>query len=67
MSTTTPAGPSTSSIASLMLNGVGAEGHLVQAGGHRDPYRAAVQHLGGERHRGPGQRRLCETTTMPTT
>ena len=56
MSTTTPAGPSARSMASMIADRVGAERRLVEPGGHLDPQRAAVQHLGGQRDRGAGQR-----------
>ncbi len=35
---------------------VGAEGGLVESGGHLDPQHAAVQHLSGQGHRGAGER-----------
>ena len=54
--TTTPAGPSARSMASLMRDRVGAERRLVEPGGHLDPHRAAVQHLRRQRDRGPRQR-----------
>ena len=54
--TTTPSGPSTFSIASLIRTASVPNVVLVEPGRHLDPHRAAVQHLAGQADRGPGQR-----------
>ena len=44
---------------------IGAEGRLVETGGHLDPLRTAVQHLRGQRHRGIGQRATVGDDDQP--